>query len=387
MRVLFSISGLEYGGTEVFLSRLANELTKEHTIYILNTLPNSADKNLVLSFNKKIRIYTFYKWFNNLCIVKTGLKYRLEKLYLNKLINIKKIELVISFKYHSDALITSTLDKKSIPVIISTRGCYSVLDRALQADSDDYTYFNREVVRIFNRANGLIWLTEENKKILAKHGAVIPPNNIQIYNGYTMPKNGIARCAHPFKETINIGMVARGDEIKGWDELINAYMRFKETTNIVTQLTLVGEGDHLNKLAKQYKHIKDIVFTGFTATPEEYIKDFDIAVLPSRFDTMPNAIIEYLAHEKAIIASNVGEIPRMLDYCGNSAGILIDIENGISSIPALTQALKELVNNTDFRQELQQGAKNAFKKFNMEHCALQYSQFFKNIVNESRSSK
>lgn len=68
----------------------------------------------------------------------------------------------------------------------------------------------------------------------------------------------------------------------------------------------------------------------------EHQSTASIAVLPSRAEALPVALIESMAHGCAIIASAVGQIP---DLVGDGAGLLVEP----GSIPELTLALESLM--------------------------------------------
>lgn len=86
-------------------------------------------------------------------------------------------------------------------------------------------------------------------------------------------------------------------------------------------------------------------------TVPELLRSSDIAVIPSRFpDPCPLAAIESLASGCAVIASNTGGLPEILDGCGTL------IEPG--SLPSLTDALRQLSTNRGLMTQRKQMARN-----------------------------
>lgn len=68
-------------------------------------------------------------------------------------------------------------------------------------------------------------------------------------------------------------------------------------------------------MREKYKDYKYIHFIMDLKKPSEWIgwvKVFDVAILPSYFisESLPNSIIEYLAYDKPVISTNIGEIQR-----------------------------------------------------------------------------
>lgn len=394
MNVLFSISGLEYGGSEIFLMRLTTELAKKANVFILNTLPGVENEAIRNMASTAVSIHAL----PNLNIVNTSsiliffekrfsIIYRIQKWFLQRFIRKNKIDIVVSFKYHSDAFITSALEKTAIPIVVSTRGCYSVLERMLDIHSQHFPYFIKETQRIFGRVNGLIWLAKENIQFLNRNNVSVPKQQRQIYNGFAEPENAYV---HPIiaaikknKDTKIIGMVARGDEVKGWEELLEAFVLLQSMTNDNVQLVLVGDGPYLQTLSNKYKSNESIHFCGFLVDSYMCMLGFDIAVLASRLDTMPNTVIEYLFARKAMIVSDVGEISAMLQVDDSSAGLVLTLTNGRLNVTELAGAMLSIIEDPMLKVELEDRTSKALHKFSMEYCANAYMDFFKKVKNES----
>ena len=98
---------------------------------------------------------------------------------------------------------------------------------------------------------------------------------------------------------------------------------------------------------------------------EKLLLESDIFVLPSYFEGLPIGVIEAMANKVAVVATNVGGIPDILE--AGVEGLLVapyDVEQ-------LSQALSRLLEDNDFKQLLET---NAFKRASVE--------FNVDIVNE-----
>ncbi|MDD5560748.1 MAG: glycosyltransferase family 4 protein [Candidatus Omnitrophica bacterium] len=148
--------------------------------------------------------------------------------------------------------------------------------------------------------------------------------------------------------------------IKAAAKIINEY---KENFNFM----IVGDGCRLGKL-KELVHSFDldgrIIFTG--AVPHEQVPshiaaaDVCVACFEDNEVTAcksPLKIVEYLASGKAIVASNVGEVPKMIE----DAGVLVTPGDAQS----LTVGMVRIMQDPDFRKELGKRARlRAEQKYN-----------------------
>jgi glycosyltransferase involved in cell wall biosynthesis len=109
---------------------------------------------------------------------------------------------------------------------------------------------------------------------------------------------------------------------KGVDDLIKAHgIVLKSCPK--AHLFIVGGGPHEEKYREFAKTISEsqITFCGHSNDPREFLLASDIFVLPSHADPAPLVLSEARAAGCAIVASDVGGIPEMLE--GGKAGVLV----------------------------------------------------------------
>jgi glycosyltransferase involved in cell wall biosynthesis len=137
--------------------------------------------------------------------------------------------------------------------------------------------------------------------------------DIQVFEKYKT--EGFSSQDSIEKKEYKIGCIGRIEEGKGQQYLIRAVPEIIKACGAVT-FHFVGEEDkaYLHKLQKEILPIADrMKFVGYVDNPYEYMKDFDIIVLPSLSEGFSRVIIESMAMGKPIIATHVG---------GNSEAIL-----------------------------------------------------------------
>ncbi len=105
--------------------------------------------------------------------------------------------------------------------------------------------------------------------------------------------------------------IGRLEEVKGLYYLFTAFSRL----NTKTTLLIIGEGSLKNRLKGLTKKLKiqdRVLFLG-NQKPEQFLPFVDLFVLPSLSEGMPHTIVEALVSKTKIVATNVGEIPYLID--------------------------------------------------------------------------
>jgi len=386
MNILFAIGGLELGGAQTFLLRLASALKKqEHKVWIYNTHPKRFDSE-ILSFNTtNIKIINAY--YDNIelklsrypILVKIFhrlfKKYKFDSFFLKKFIKKNKITVINTHLYLADAYISKLNIPQNIKLVSSWHGCYNLLWEDFVAKGKEKE-LKKEVQKIFKNIDNIVIIAEKHREAYINLGLETPYS--KIYNGFTLPDK-IIPANFPKKDNFVFGIVARGDATKGWAEAIEAFKRVKRKTQKKIKLILIGWSDFLADLKNQ-NNDPDIIFAGNTNNPLGWIHHFDVGMLPTYYpaESLPNTIIEYLAMGKPVIATDWAEIPNMIGSIKGKgkAGILIPLNNKKPDIEALTKAMINLIENKNFYRQLTENTKFAFEKFSMQRCAEKYLKVF-----------
>lgn len=166
------------------------------------------------------------------------------------------------------------------------------------------------------------------------------------------------------KVVIFIGWVVK---TKGVEELLRAWERVHTRFSDWT-LKIVGpySEDYLTDLKAKYSQTQ-VVFEGEKKHDDalSLLSQASIFTLPSYTEGFPNAVLEAMAFEKPIIATDVGAIPDMLQGCG----MVIQKEN----VDALENALVKLLEDEELRERLGKAAKKKIaQEYSLEHVFNKY---------------
>jgi glycosyltransferase involved in cell wall biosynthesis len=170
-------------------------------------------------------------------------------------------------------------------------------------------------------------------------------NSKNILNRYSLSDN-----------TFFISFIGRLVPQKGVDILIKAIPQVNTFFENCIYL-VIGDGSHRKDLENLVKklNLKNVIFTGAVHHSQvpEFISASDIIVLPSLgAEGSPRILLEAMACEKPIIATNVGGIKGII--IDGKTGLLIEEGNA----QKITESIISLLKNKKLREEI---GKNAYE--------------------------
>ena len=121
------------------------------------------------------------------------------------------------------------------------------------------------------------------------------------------------------KDKINLIAAGRLAPQKGFDVLVESMSQLEDKFH----LTILGEGDDEEALKEQIKRLKledKITLSGFAQNPYTYFKHSDLFILSSRYEGLPNVILEANVCGTACVA---------FDTPGGTAEVIQDGKSGI----------------------------------------------------------
>ncbi len=147
-------------------------------------------------------------------------------------------------------------------------------------------------------------------------------------------------------------------------------------------LYIAGEGPDRNELEEQVKQLglqRRVVFLGFLPAPRELMKKADIFVLASYADPCSLAVGEARSAGCAIVATDVGGTPEMLEY--GKAGRLVKPGRP----DQLMKELRILMSDEDAREALRKAAKEGSEIFNVHRLLHDYEAVYLDAKNTRHS--
>ena len=138
-----------------------------------------------------------------------------------------------------------------------------------------------------------------------------------------------------------IGVVANLRPVKGVDVFIRAAARLATDFPAAT-FHVAGQGEQrveLEGLIAGLKMVGGVTLHGQVVNVPGFLAALDVAVMPSHAEGMSNAVLEYLAAGRPVVATNVGENGRLLG--GGRFGVLVPPGDPAAMAAAIRQLLDD----------------------------------------------
>jgi glycosyltransferase involved in cell wall biosynthesis len=144
-------------------------------------------------------------------------------------------------------------------------------------------------------------------------------------------------------ETFRIAAVGRLEECKGFELLLDALnelVNVRGLTNIVASIAGRGSCEaQLKHLANQHCLEQVVRFTGFQQNPYPLIRSADLFCLTSRYEGMPNVLVEAMSLGVPVLSTDCPEGPRDILQDG-SLGTLVPHLDPRAIADGIEQAMK-----------------------------------------------
>ena len=162
-------------------------------------------------------------------------------------------------------------------------------------------------------------------------------------------------------------------EQKGFDRLLAAFAqvagRYEDW-----QLVILGEGALRGDLEAQLRALGlegRVCLPGFAGNMADWYRAADVFVLASRFEGMPNVLLEAMAHGCAVVSVDCNTGPRHVIRDGEN-GLLVAQDDGA----ALAAGLERLMGDEGLRQRLGEAAVGVCERFSPERIRGQWWSLF-----------
>lgn len=349
-RVMISLYSFSNGGGEMQPIRLANELKKEGipvVVHVFSLEDSTSAIRHCLRFDIPV-IYT-----------QNGET-------LSREIDSLSIDCVNTHHCSCQVLVSSVYSSR-INHVATSHGMFDsmkpenvryLFENTLKDKVDYWTYVADK---------NLVPFRTENVYEKARFSKI--PNGIEVKNCIT-PVN-LERIGVP-KDSFVICLASRAIAEKGWLEAIEAVKKARKKTSADIRLVLVGDGPVYDQIRE--KHPEYVYPVGLQSNVLSWFAAADVCILPTYYtcESFPLTIVEALQCGKPIIATDIGEIRKMLSDGVHNAGELLTLKNGSISVDELAGKIIFLANDASAREFYASVAKRIRGNFDIRKVAEQY---------------
>ena len=273
--------------------------------------------------------------------------------------NVVEYDMVHLHEYRSymGILTSHYAQKYGVPYVLQAHGS---LPRIMAQQSRKLIYDSLCGYNLLRNASKVIALTQtevQQYKSMGVPGDKIKviPNGVDLEEYRNLPPLGSFRRKYSIGEDTKIILfLGRIHKIKGLDFLIRAYVYLLKEFRFSNVLLVVAGPDEgalgeLKRLLSTNKITGNrVLFTGPLCGRDkiEAYVDADVFVLPSRYETFPNVVLEAYACSKPVVASNVESISDIVIH--GETGFLFSV----GDVRGLAKMISYMLKHSEEAEEM-----------------------------------
>lgn len=225
----------------------------------------------------------------------------------------------------------------------------------------------------------VVILSTRMKTYLADHGfpafeVRLIPNGVDLTRFYPPSEDAFTR-----ERENTVVCIASLRFEKGIDVLLQAWrLVMEQAQSSAARLIIVGDGRlqaQLECMAKALGIAESVEFTGVRSDIPDQLRRGEIAVLPSRTEGMPNALLEAMACGSACVATRVSGSEDIIQHGIN--GLLVDAED----YEGLADALLTLLRDPKLCEKFRQAARETVEQqYALERIVERYSALYQSMA-------
>ncbi|MFS4483253.1 glycosyltransferase family 4 protein [Hyunsoonleella sp. 2307UL5-6] len=369
MHILHVSAVTNWGGGEYHIENLCSELLTSNP-EIKNTVLCVEDSPFKERLSKtKIQYIT------------APLRIKIDLRYVFKLGKICKKHQISLIHIHDPSALQLTIIADKIynlpPFVLSKKTSFPIKDRKKTLFKYNYSKI-KKILCVSNETKNVAKkaIVDKNKLLTVYHGTNLKTKSTKtpflIRKKYNIPNH----------KTI-VGHIGNHIKAKHLETFINVVDRIinieKHTNFIFIQIGTFSERtDALKVKVNQLNLQEHLIFMGYTPQASNFIPQFDIALMTSQSEGLPQFIYESMYHKTPIVSTDVGGISELITHEVN--GFLAPIHDA----DTLTAHLLKLNNSTNLKaQFISKSYKILLAQFTTENMARETVKIYKSVLKDA----
>jgi glycosyltransferase involved in cell wall biosynthesis len=219
--------------------------------------------------------------------------------------------------------------------------------------------------------------TEAGKHHLVNHEGHRPDRVVVLENGVDTARYKRFLFPDTSKPCVRVGCVANLRPVKNIDGLMRAAtVALDHYPQLVFEVA--GEGEQRAELERLHARLglgERFRLRGSVADVAGFLRTVDIAVLPSHSEGMSNALLEYMAAGRAVIATDVGANARLVRH--GKDGLIVPPGNATALVEAIGELLANPLRAAGFGASAR---KRAQAEFSREAMCRRFEAFYRQLL-------
>lgn len=362
MRILFLITGLGGGGAEKVVADLADQMVKDgHQVKIAYL------KGEVVVRPKNTQIELVYLGLEHLSSILSAYK------HYHVLINSFQPDVVHAHMVHANIFARLSRIFKTVPKLVCTAHSNNEGGK-LRMLAYRYTHKLADVTTNVSTAAS---------DHFVRLGAVPEGGIATIYNGIDLDRFQKTKEIDPhLRDQLGISpqqkmilAVGRFHEAKDYPNLIQSIKILKSQLNYETmpKLFIAGDGEQREQIEQLIADLdlqSDIHLLGRRQDIEALLGISDFFVLSSKYEGLPTVVIEAMACETFVIATDCGGSAEIV----GDTGILVATENSLALAQALQTALT--MNQDEINENNRQARRRVEALFSLDRSVQKWLEVY-----------
>ncbi|ACV64803.1 glycosyl transferase family 2 [Desulfofarcimen acetoxidans DSM 771] len=293
---------------------------------------------------------------------------------LNAVVGDMGIEIVHSHHGWVDGTICALLeDNPNCKIIVTSHGMYEMMP---PVDLD------RIIPLLDKKVDKIVYIADKNlepfeSSVIDKNRFVKIGNALEKleYEPVSREELGIS------KDAFVLCLVSRAIPDKGWQEGIEAIKLARQLSGKEIHLLLVGDGPEYERLKGNVRY-SYVHLLGFRSNVRDFFAASDLGFLPSKFrgESFPLVIIECLQSNRPMLASDLGEVSKMLESESGLAGSVFPLNNWRIPVGCVAEIISEYAKNRDLYLEHLKRVPDTAKKFDPKALLHSYEEVYREVL-------
>lgn len=218
-------------------------------------------------------------------------------------------------------------------------------------------------------------VSQEATESLINKGAFSVKNLQTVYNGVDLNKFNKLQQTKPQHDHVKLLAVGRFSEAKDYPNLLQAIAILREQSSQAFHLKIAGDGDLrpvLEKMITELNLEQHVTLLGKRSDIPDLLSQADIFVLASEFEGLPTVVLEAMACQCYVVATDCGGTAEIMGETGQ----LVPTKNSQALADALQHALN--LNTAEKQTNNQQARLRIENTFSLDASVTTWLKHYEN---------